>query len=126
MRTLSLPLLPLPLLAFPTQIQNQIHFSNSISTLHGKTLPILNSAKILDKTIVYGINPTDSSESVFYDEDGVVDDMEGYLNHLSLEYDSVWDTKPAWLASPLLFCDLTVVASFNLPFWFSCCLIIWY
>ncbi|GLJ40954.1 hypothetical protein SUGI_0847560 [Cryptomeria japonica] len=22
--------------------------------------------------------------------------MDGYLNALSLEYDSVWDTKPAW------------------------------
>nr|CAD1832594.1 unnamed protein product [Ananas comosus var. bracteatus] len=34
--------------------------------------------------------------SEFLDEDGVVDDMDGYLNYLSLEYDSVWDTKPAW------------------------------
>ncbi|KAM0908713.1 hypothetical protein ACQ4PT_015293 [Festuca glaucescens] len=32
----------------------------------------------------------------FFREDGVVDDMDGYLNYLSLEYDSVWDTKPAW------------------------------
>uniref|UniRef100_A0ACD5XAV0 Uncharacterized protein n=1 Tax=Avena sativa TaxID=4498 RepID=A0ACD5XAV0_AVESA len=32
----------------------------------------------------------------FLREDGVVDDMDGYLNYLSLEYDSVWDTKPAW------------------------------
>uniref|UniRef100_A0A453H5I4 Uncharacterized protein n=1 Tax=Aegilops tauschii subsp. strangulata TaxID=200361 RepID=A0A453H5I4_AEGTS len=24
--------------------------------------------------------------------------MDGYLNYLSLEYDSVWDTKPAWYA----------------------------
>ncbi|CAL0310348.1 unnamed protein product [Lupinus luteus] len=28
--------------------------------------------------------------------DGFVDDMEGYLHNLSLEYDSVWDTKPSW------------------------------
>ncbi|NP_001337901.1 hypothetical protein Zm00014a_003139 [Zea mays] len=34
--------------------------------------------------------------AAFFDEDGVVDDMDGYLNYLSLEYDSVWDTKPAW------------------------------
>ncbi|KAE8820150.1 hypothetical protein D1007_01850 [Hordeum vulgare] len=34
----------------------------------------------------------------FFREDGVVDDMDGYLNYLSLEYDSVWDTKPAWYA----------------------------
>ncbi|KAK1267219.1 hypothetical protein QJS04_geneDACA015622 [Acorus gramineus] len=38
----------------------------------------------------------DSGESRFLDEDGVVEDMDGYLNHLSLEYDSVWDTKPSW------------------------------
>ncbi|KAK1373033.1 Spindle pole body-associated protein [Heracleum sosnowskyi] len=30
------------------------------------------------------------------DDNGTVDDMESYLNNLSLEYDSVWDTKPAW------------------------------
>ncbi|KAJ3672957.1 hypothetical protein LUZ60_006331 [Juncus effusus] len=35
-------------------------------------------------------------ESGFLDEDGVVKDMDGYLNYLSLEYESVWDTKPAW------------------------------
>jgi hypothetical protein len=28
-------------------------------------------------------------------------DMERYLSDLSLEYDSVWDTKPAWYASRL-------------------------
>ncbi|KAI3678910.1 hypothetical protein L6452_38214 [Arctium lappa] len=37
-----------------------------------------------------------SNRSRFLDEDGVVEDMDGYLNYLSLEYDSVWDTKPAW------------------------------
>ncbi|KAL6893717.1 hypothetical protein ACP4OV_007815 [Aristida adscensionis] len=35
-------------------------------------------------------------EAAFFGEDGVVEDMDGYLNYLSLEYDSVWDTKPAW------------------------------
>eukprot|EP00897_Mesotaenium_endlicherianum_P007042 jgi/Mesen1/6366/ME000328S05639 len=30
------------------------------------------------------------------DEDGVIEDMEVFLKDLSLEYDSVWDTKPAW------------------------------
>ncbi|KAJ1294007.1 hypothetical protein BS78_01G113300 [Paspalum vaginatum] len=34
--------------------------------------------------------------AAFFDEDGVVNDMDGYMNYLSLEYDSVWDTKPAW------------------------------
>ncbi|KAI3749390.1 hypothetical protein L2E82_20001 [Cichorium intybus] len=36
------------------------------------------------------------SASRFLDEEGVVKDMDGYLNYLSLEYDSVWDTKPSW------------------------------
>ncbi|KAH9325333.1 hypothetical protein KI387_005511, partial [Taxus chinensis] len=31
-----------------------------------------------------------------FEEDGSIKDMDGYLNALSLEYDSVWDTKPAW------------------------------
>ena len=39
----------------------------------------------------------------FFREDGVVDDMDGYLNYLSLEYDSVWDTKPAWYGVSSLF-----------------------
>ncbi|BBN05845.1 hypothetical protein MPTK1_3g16400 [Marchantia polymorpha subsp. ruderalis] len=30
------------------------------------------------------------------DDEGVIKDMEVYLDDLSLEYDSVWDTKPAW------------------------------
>lgn len=41
-----------------------------------------------------------ADESVFMDENGVVDDMDGYLNYLSPEYESVWDTKPSWLAIP--------------------------
>ncbi|KAJ8622233.1 hypothetical protein MRB53_030762 [Persea americana] len=38
----------------------------------------------------------DTSESRFLDDNGVVDDMDGYLNCLSLKYDSVWVTKPSW------------------------------
>jgi hypothetical protein len=30
------------------------------------------------------------------DDEGVVKDMERYLNELSVEYENVWDTKPAW------------------------------
>ncbi|PSR86080.1 DEAD-box ATP-dependent RNA helicase [Actinidia chinensis var. chinensis] len=30
------------------------------------------------------------------DDNGVIEDMDGYMNYLSLEYDSVWDTKPSW------------------------------
>ncbi|KAF6144866.1 hypothetical protein GIB67_001877 [Kingdonia uniflora] len=29
------------------------------------------------------------------EEEGVVDSMDGYFNQLSLEYDSIWDTKPS-------------------------------
>lgn len=35
-------------------------------------------------------------ESDFFNENGVVEDMDAYLNYLSLEYESVWDTKPSW------------------------------
>ncbi|KAK4756460.1 hypothetical protein SAY87_006587 [Trapa incisa] len=38
----------------------------------------------------------DVPETMFIDESNVVDDMEGYLNYLSPEYESVWDTKPSW------------------------------
>lgn len=35
------------------------------------------------------------------DDEGVVRDMERYLDELSIEYDNVWDTKPAWYVCPL-------------------------
>ncbi|KAG6418736.1 hypothetical protein SASPL_120940 [Salvia splendens] len=41
-----------------------------------------------------GVDPV--QEPSFFDENGVVQDMDGYLNYLSLEYESVWDTKPSW------------------------------
>lgn len=47
-------------------------------------------------------NPKLEEENSFFDEDGVVQDMDGYLNHLSLEYDSVWDTKPSWSVLSLI------------------------
>ncbi|KAK3149626.1 hypothetical protein QOZ80_3AG0220040 [Eleusine coracana subsp. coracana] len=37
-----------------------------------------------------------SGAAAFFGEDGVVEDMDGYMDYLSLEYDSVWDTKPVW------------------------------
>ncbi|XP_072989391.1 uncharacterized protein [Typha latifolia] len=52
-----------------------------------------------------------SNESLFLDEDGVVDDMDGYLDYLSLEYDSVWDTKPSWCQPwTILLTGVSVVA----------------
>ncbi|XP_048441864.1 uncharacterized protein LOC125478119 [Pyrus x bretschneideri] len=47
------------------------------------------------ENVVFGSN-FDPKESQFLDEDGVVGDMDGYMNYLSLEYDTVWDTKPSW------------------------------
>ncbi|KAJ4845576.1 hypothetical protein Tsubulata_019469 [Turnera subulata] len=48
-----------------------------------------NSFGFRGKTVVvYGGNSGGPSESQFLDESGIVDDMDGYLNYLSLEYDS--------------------------------------
>ena len=73
----------------------QTHVSNSIcSPYTASTTLKLNGFR--DKTVVFGSKSSDPNESQFLDENGVVDDMDGYLNYLSLEYDSVWDTKPSW------------------------------
>ncbi|XP_019456890.1 PREDICTED: uncharacterized protein LOC109357399 [Lupinus angustifolius] len=90
MKTLTLP----PLLNFPVfspssrslsllQTHNSSHPSliNSTHQFPNKTSTILVFAK---------------KDPFLIDEDGFVDDMEGYLQNLSLEYDSVWDTKPSW------------------------------
>ncbi|XP_042389507.1 uncharacterized protein LOC121981180 [Zingiber officinale] len=58
------------------------------------------------------INGDKSDESQFFNEDGVVEDMDGYLNYLSLEYDSVWDTKPSWCQPwTILLAGIAVIAS---------------
>ncbi|XVE73117.1 hypothetical protein DITRI_Ditri11bG0091900 [Diplodiscus trichospermus] len=93
MGTLS-SLLPLSLSAAskpPNQFAPKTHFLNPIF------FPA-SSSKLRSKTVVFGGNPTDpkQKEYLFLDENGVVEDMDGYLNYLSLEYDSVWDTKPSW------------------------------
>lgn len=61
----------------------------SSQTPHFKTLRIHSSNSSNGQ-------PKNNESNRFLDEDGVVEDMDGYLNHLSLEYDSVWDTKPYW------------------------------
>ncbi|KAJ0112097.1 hypothetical protein Patl1_03366 [Pistacia atlantica] len=71
------------------------HLSNSISWPRASSHS-LKMAKIGTKIVVFGANSSDPKESMFMDEKGVIDDMDGYLNYLSLEYDSVWDTKPSW------------------------------
>lgn len=43
-----------------------------------------------------GEGAKDGGAAAFFGDDGVVEDMDGYLDYLSLEYDSVWDTKPSW------------------------------
>eukprot|EP00246_Nothoceros_aenigmaticus_P012631 TRINITY_DN4015_c0_g1_i1.p1 TRINITY_DN4015_c0_g1~~TRINITY_DN4015_c0_g1_i1.p1 ORF type:complete len:190 (-),score=16.99 TRINITY_DN4015_c0_g1_i1:238-807(-) len=50
------------------------------------------------------------------DDEGVIRDMERYLEDLSLEYDSVWDTKPAWCQpwSILLTGSLAIIGSWAL------------
>ncbi|PON55257.1 spindle pole body-associated protein [Parasponia andersonii] len=72
-----------------------IHVSNPILSSYSASTGLkLNGFRC--KNVVFGSSSRDPNESPFLDEDGVVDDMDGYLNYLSLEYDSVWDTKPTW------------------------------
>ncbi|XP_039114427.1 uncharacterized protein LOC120249824 [Dioscorea cayenensis subsp. rotundata] len=85
-----------PLLPRPHLIPPRPHFSSS-------TLPSSSSS-----SFSFSFSPSplrlrslagkgaSSDESQFLDEDGMVEDMDGYLNYLSLEYESVWDTKPSW------------------------------
>ncbi|XVF72392.1 hypothetical protein PTKIN_Ptkin12aG0118000 [Pterospermum kingtungense] len=54
------------------------------------------SSTLRPRTVAFAGNSTDPKLNRFLDENGVVEDMDGYLNYLSLEYDSVWDTKPLW------------------------------
>ncbi|XP_050235591.1 uncharacterized protein LOC126685704 [Mercurialis annua] len=74
-------------------------YSSSKTNLRSWPLTSLNAhnrAKIRGKYVVFGGKSSGQNESQFLDENGVVEDMDGYLNYLSLEYDSVWDTKPSW------------------------------
>ncbi|CAN4093404.1 unnamed protein product [Withania somnifera] len=59
------------------------------------------------------INSNDPKESAFFDENGVVEDMDSYLNYLSLEYDSVWDTKPSWCQPWTITLTGTVIISLS-------------
>ncbi|KAL6978533.1 hypothetical protein U1Q18_020201 [Sarracenia purpurea var. burkii] len=94
---IATPLFPLSLscLLRPQRSPSQTHVSNPI--LFPKLSSIsLKSTLLSNSSAVLGINSSDPKELAFGDENGAVDDMEGYLNSLSLEYDSVWDTKPYW------------------------------
>ncbi|WJX78839.1 hypothetical protein P8452_62022 [Trifolium repens] len=96
-----------PLLVLPISLLHHRRPSSSSSPLtltphshtHNFPNPIFSNSSNNKKTIVFGINPSDSrpDNPLFLDENNaVVDDMDGYLNNLSLEYESVWDTKPSW------------------------------
>ncbi|KAM4086068.1 hypothetical protein ACJW30_10G075300 [Castanea mollissima] len=77
---------------FRTQLSNPIFYPLLSSATHRKSQRF----HFPSKTIAFGSNTNDPKESLFLDENGGVDDTDGYLNYLSLEYDSVWDTKPSW------------------------------
>lgn len=64
-------------------------------------------------SILRGVNSNDPKESAFFDENGVVEDMDSYLNYLSLEYDSVWDTKPSWCQPWTITLTGTVIISLS-------------
>ncbi|KAK7336765.1 hypothetical protein VNO77_17312 [Canavalia gladiata] len=93
MRVVPLFVLALPLPNRSPTLTPLTHTNISNPILHHR---LFSSTKFPNKTVAFGVNPSDSKDPLFFDENGVVDDMEGYLNHLSLEYDSVWDTKPSW------------------------------
>ncbi|PNX75659.1 hypothetical protein L195_g016534 [Trifolium pratense] len=96
-----------PLLVLPISLLHHRQPSSSSSSpltlpphshTHNFPYPIFSNSSNNKKTIVFGINPSDSrpDNPLFLDENNaVVDDMDGYLNNLSLEYESVWDTKPS-------------------------------
>ncbi|KAJ4910315.1 hypothetical protein Rs2_04936 [Raphanus sativus] len=86
----SLSISPLPL--SPFRIQTQTRFT-IISTQTNTGSFNLKQPRICTKVRGLGGNRREQNDSRFVDENG---DMEGYLDHLSLEYDSVWDTKPSW------------------------------
>ncbi|CAG7859733.1 unnamed protein product [Brassica rapa] len=87
MRSLSISTVPLS--PFRLQTQTRISTLSTRTNLHSFNL---NPTRTVSK--VRGLR--EENDSRFVDEDGAVDDMEGYLDNLSLEYDSVWDTKPSW------------------------------
>ena len=95
MRSLSISTVPLS--PFRLQTQTRISTFSSRANLHSFNH---NPTRTVSK--VRGLR--EENDSRFVDENGAVDDMEGYLDNLSLEYDSVWDTKPSWYV-----CDLVCI-----------------
>ena len=109
MGALSLLPLSIPLsissLLKPHQSLPITHFSNPIFSSKLSSIKLSHTHFFHESVLRSSKN--DTSESRFLDDNGVVDDMDGYLNCLSLEYDSVWVTKPSWqYFSSLLSCSL--------------------
>ncbi|XP_077211354.1 spindle pole body-associated protein [Tasmannia lanceolata] len=94
MGALSITLSISPLIRH-NQSPPKTHFSTTIFSSKFTSIN-LNSTYFPHNSLVLRSIQKDSNDPLFLDEDGVVDDMDGYLNYLSLEYDSVWDTKPSW------------------------------
>ncbi|CAN1176845.1 hypothetical protein LINPERPRIM_LOCUS3825 [Linum perenne] len=99
MATLS-PFLHFPLASY--QENRSCHLSSTPRICPTFSLKkTLKLSRPRSRTVVVHGGRTNSGDprpngSQFMDEDGVVEDMDGYMNYLSLEYDSVWDTKPSW------------------------------
>ncbi|KAM7495983.1 hypothetical protein LguiA_020397 [Lonicera macranthoides] len=79
-----------------SQTQQLSHYSILCPKLSSTSIIFQPRSIRRHRTVALGEPKGSSSSSRFLDENGAVDDMDGYLNHLSLEYDSVWDTKPSW------------------------------
>ncbi|XP_019053144.1 PREDICTED: uncharacterized protein LOC104596513 isoform X2 [Nelumbo nucifera] len=103
---------------FPLHVSSLLRHHHCSSKTHLVNLvfsPKISSIKLTPKDFCNQItvarcNRNDLNESRFVDENGVVEDMDGYMNYLSLEYDSVWDTKPSWCQPwTIMFTGLLVI-----------------
>uniref|UniRef100_A0A1J3IVJ4 DUF6737 domain-containing protein n=1 Tax=Noccaea caerulescens TaxID=107243 RepID=A0A1J3IVJ4_NOCCA len=101
----SLSISVVALTPFRPQTQTRLTKLSFRTNLHSLNLK---STRISTKVRGLGGNRKDSR---FVDENGTIDDMEGYLDNLSLEYDSVWDTKPSWCQPwTIMLTGLSIVA----------------
>uniref|UniRef100_A0A1J3FXK0 DUF6737 domain-containing protein n=1 Tax=Noccaea caerulescens TaxID=107243 RepID=A0A1J3FXK0_NOCCA len=101
----SLSISVVALTTFRPQTQTRLTKLSFRTNLHSLNLK---STRISTKVRGLGGNRKDSR---FVDENGTIDDMEGYLDNLSLEYDSVWDTKPSWCQPwTIMLTGLSIVA----------------
>uniref|UniRef100_A0A3Q7IZZ1 DUF6737 domain-containing protein n=1 Tax=Solanum lycopersicum TaxID=4081 RepID=A0A3Q7IZZ1_SOLLC len=109
----------LPLLCLTPPVHRRVARSQLSDIEFSSKLPSitsLSSHKFCKRTrtsTVRGINSNDPKESAFFNENGVVEDMDSYLNYLSLEYDSVWDTKPSWCQPWTITLTGTVIISLS-------------